>query len=257
MPLMNLLLFVKPSVPTDTSSAVSLFQHHLLEVKNPKPVIHYTRYDYLVTSVLFLSYIMFVWLYISNRKRLNQIVMGLYAGRYANQLAREEVSVGNRVVIFLSALFVFTMSLFFYQTAAHFGFLPLTGMVGTFFITALIIFSTYCIKLLAIRMVGFLFETQKEIREYTVSIFLFCNAVGLFMLPVVICLAFLKQVNPSVFIYTGFIVIGVFFLTRLVRGVIIGLGSTRVSKFYLFLYLCTLEIVPLAIMVKLFILKTA
>ena len=108
MPLMNLLLFVKPGVPTDTSSAVSLFQHHLLEVKNPKPVIHYTRYDYLVTSVLFLSYIMFVWLYISNRKRLNQIVMGLYAGRYANQLAREEVSVGNRVVIFLSALFVFT-----------------------------------------------------------------------------------------------------------------------------------------------------
>ena len=251
---MKLLLFVKPAV-ADTLSAVSLFKDHLLEVRNDKPVIHYTQYDYLVTSILFLSYIMFVWLYISNRKRLTQIVMGLYAGRYANQLAREEVSVGNRVVIFLSALFVFALTLFFYQTASYFGFLSFTNMTAAFFLTAFIIFSIYGIKLLVIKMLGFLFETQKEIREYTISIFLFCNAVGLFMLPVVICLAFLKQVEPTVFIYTGIAIISIFFLTRLVRGVIIGLSSTRVSKFYLFLYLCTLEIVPLAIMVKLFMLK--
>lgn len=252
----QLLFFLTPAKTADTSAAVSLFQNHLLPVKNERPVIHYTQYDYLVTSVLFLSYIMFVWLYISNRKRLNQIIMGLYAGRYANQLAREEVSLGNRVVIFLSALFVFTIALFFYQTAGYYGFLPPNSMKNTFFIAVLTIFFIYGIKLLVIKMLGFLFETQKEIREYTISVLLFCNAVGLFMLPVVICLAFLKQVNPSVFIYAGFTVIAVFFLTRLIRGLIIGLNSTRVSKFYLFLYLCTLEIVPLAIMIKLFVLKT-
>ncbi len=253
---MNILLFfVNLIEPTDTST-VSLFQHHLLEVGNAKPEIHYTKYDYLVSCVLFLSYVMFVWLYISNRKRLNQIIMGLYAGRYANQLAREEVSLGNRVIILLSALFVFTLTLFFYQTASYFGYLPTGNAFSTFFIIAIAIFSIYVIKLLIIRISGFLFETQKEIKEYVVSIFLFCNAVALFMLPVVICLAFLKQVEASIFIYTGMVIIVVFFLTRLVRGVIIGLNSTRVSKFYLFLYLCTLEIVPLTIMVKLFLLKT-
>jgi hypothetical protein len=241
----------------DTSAAVSLFQDHLLQVRNERPIIHYTQYDYLVTSILFLSYIMFVWLFISNRKRLNQIVMGLYAGRYANQLAREEISLGNRVVIFLSALFVFTITLFFYQTASFFGFLPFNSMKATFFITMLTILLIYGVKLLIIKLLGLLFETQKEIKEYTISVFLFCNAVGLFMLPVVICLAFLKQVNPAVFIYTGFTIIAIFFFTRLVRGLIIGLGSTRVSKFYLFLYLCTLEIVPLAIMAKLVVSKTA
>lgn len=255
---MNQLLLLSTLVKAaDTTAAVSLFKNHLLEVKNAEPVIHYTQYDYLVSSILFLSYIMFVWIFISNRKRLNQIVMGLYAGRYANQLAREEVSLGNRVVIFLSALFIFTMTLFFYQIAGYYGFLPASSMKNTFFITVVAIFLIYGVKLLVIKMLGFLFETQKEIREYTISVFLFCNAVGLFMLPVVICLAFLKQVNPSVFIYTGFTIITVFFLTRVIRGLIIGLNSTRVSKFYLFLYLCTLEIVPLAIMFKLFVLKTA
>ncbi len=255
IPVSDQLLFVKPLIPVDSAAAVSLFQKHLLEIKHPK-IIHYTQYDYLVTCVLFFSYAMFVWLYISNSKRLNQIVKGLYVGRYANQLAREEVSLGNRVVIFLSALFVLTMTLFFYQAASYFGFLPAGSIVSVFFATALIIFSIYGIKLLVIRLVGSLFETQKEIREYTISVFLFCNTVGLFMLPVVICLSFLKQVNPSVFIYSGLAIIAVFFLTRLVRGLIIGFNSTRVSKFYLFLYLCTLEIVPLIIMVKLFIPKT-
>jgi hypothetical protein len=249
------LLFVNLHLPVDTSAAASLFQKHLLEIKHPQPVIHYTQYDYLVSCVLFFSYAMFVWLYISNSKRLNQIVKGLYVGRYANQLAREEVSIGNRVVIFLSALFVLTLTLFIYQTSSYFGFLQGNNVVGTFFITALIILSVYGVKLLTIRAVGFICEAQKEIREYTISVFLFCNVVGLFLLPVVICLAFLKQVNPSVFIYTGITIISAFLFTRLVRGLIIGFNSTRVSKFYLFLYLCTLEIVPLVIMVKLFIPK--
>jgi hypothetical protein len=263
--LIDLLTFVIPvnlqlavinaHLSADTAAAVSLFQKHLLEMKHQNPVIHYTQYDYLVTSVLFFSYSMFVWLYISNSKRLNQIVKGLYVGRYANQLAREEVSIGNRAVIFLSALFVLTLTLFFYQIASYFGFLQGDNVVGTFCIIALIIFSIYSVKLLVIRAVGFVFETQKEIREYTISVFLFCNTLGLFLLPVVICLAFLKQVNPSVFIYSGITLIAVFLFTRLIRGLIIGFNSTRVSKFYLFLYLCTLEIVPLVIMVKLFMPK--
>jgi hypothetical protein len=256
IPVNDQLLFLIPSISAD-SVAVSMFQKHLLEVKHPTPIIHYTQYDYLVTCVLFFSYAMFVWLYVSNSKRLNQIVKGLYVGRYANQLAREEVSIGNRVVIFLSALFVFTLTLFLYQSASYFGFLPGNNVVGTFFITVLLIFSIYGIKLLTIRAVGFVFEIQKEIREYTISVFLFCNALGLFLLPVVICLAFLKQVNPSVFIYSGITIITVFLLTRLARGLIIGFNSTRVSKFYLFLYLCTLEIVPIVIMVKLFIPKNS
>jgi len=74
--------------------------------------------------------------------------------------------------------------------------------------------------------------------------------LGLFMLPVVMCLAFVKQISPLVFIYSGFGLISVFLFTRLARGLIIGFNSMRVSKFYLFLYLCTLEFLPLLFAVK-------
>jgi hypothetical protein len=243
---LNSLLFVNTVTHPDTSATVSLFQNHLLEVKSRGPALHFTQYDYLITSVLCFAYILFVWLYISNRKRLSQIIKGLYIGRYANQFAREGVSVGNRLIIFLSAL-----------TVSYYGLLPSQNVASLFFITAFIILSIYVIKLTVIKFAGFLFETQKEIREYTVSVFLFCNTVGLFMLPLVICLAFFKQVNPLIFIYSGFGLIILLFLTRLVRGLIIGLNSPRVSKFYLFLYLCTLEIVPLVILSKFFMVRIA
>lgn len=253
----HLLLFFDKGIHPDTSQTVSIFQKHLLAVKSPEPILHFTRYDYLISGVLCFSYMLFVWLYISNRKRLGQITRGLFIGRYANQLAREGGAVGNRLVIFLSALFVLTSSLFFYQISNYYGFLPDYNSVSLFFITALIIFLIYGVKLLVIKFAGLLFETQKEVWEYSISVFLFCNTVGLFMLPVVICLAFFKQANPVIFIYIGLSLLVILFLTRLIRGVIIGLNSPRVSKFYLFLYLCTLEIVPLVIFTQFFMVKIA
>jgi len=67
----------------------------------------------------------------------------------------------------------------------------------------------------------------------------------------VMCLAFFRQVSPSVFIYAGYAIIGGFLAVRLIRGLAIGFNSSRVSKFYLFLYLCTLEILPFIVLVKL------
>jgi hypothetical protein len=106
-----------------------------------------------------------------------------------------------------------------------------------------------------IRFLGFVFQVQREASEYTTSIFLFGNVLGLFMMPVVILLAFAKDVNPLVFIYSGLVILTSFLCVRLIRGLIIGINSLRVSGFYLFLYLCTLEILPFVILVKLFLLK--
>ncbi len=239
-----------------TSLTTSLFTGHLLQPKHSEPILHSTNYDYIISGMLLFSYAMFVWLYVTNRKRLNQVVKGLFMVRYANQLAREEVSMGNRVVVFLSALFVFTLTLFLNQIAIYYGVPSPFGIVSTFFLTALTIFVIYAVKLLTVHVTGVIFETRKEVEEYIISVLLFCNSVGLFLLPVVICITFLRQINPSVFIYTGTLLFVIFLITRIVRGLIIGLKSKRVSKFYLFLYLCTLEIMPLALMVKL-LLKTS
>jgi hypothetical protein len=239
----------------DTSITRSLFKDHLLIVKNLQPHLHFTNYDYAIAGILFFSFMLFIWLYVSNRKRLKQVIKAFYISRYANQLAREEISLGNRVSIFLSILFILTSTIFIIQISEYYGFTIGANNIIIFLVITVVIVLLYGIKLLSIRLMGFIFQIQKEAGDYISAVFLFGNALGLFMLPVVICLAFVKQISPLIFIYTGFFMITVFLFTRLIRGLIIGLNSLRVSKFYLFLYLCTLEILPIVIMVKLFLLK--
>lgn len=240
----------------DTSITPSIFKNHLLTVKNTESEVHTTSYDYWVTGVFLFLYILFVWMYVSNFKKLTQIIKGFYINRYSNQLSREDLAIGNRVSVFLSVFFICTLTLFISRALSYFGFHPSifgknnVGIIDI--VIGLVILLTYCIKFATIKLVGYIFQAQKEANEYMMTIFLFCNTLGLFMLPLVICLTFVKQVSPGVFIYTGFVIIAIFISVRFIRGLFLGLHSSEISKLYLFMYLCTLEILPVIIIVKLF-----
>lgn len=240
----------------DTSIAPSLFKNHLLTVKDNKPEIHYTNYDFVITGILLFLYILFVWLYVSNYKKLSQIVKGFYINRNSNQLSRDELSIGNRVSVFLSIFFIITLTIFISRIMSYYGLrLFSTDVYFLDIIIALALVTAYSVKFATIKLFGYIFNIQKEANDYMMTIFLFCNTLGLFMLPIVICLTFVKQVSPVVFISAGAGIIAIFFCVRIIRGLIIGLNSSEISKIYLFMYLCTLEILPIVIMVKLFMLN--
>lgn len=233
----------------------SLFEGHALQVQHTKPIIHYSNYDYVIAGVLFVAFLFFVWMYSQNRKRLGQLIKAFYVNRFANQLLREEVSVGNRMTAVLSVLFVLTLSLFAVQANSYFGWMAFKNGPLAYFVIAGSIFLAYGIKLLGIRIVGWVFQVKREASDYIFTVFLFGNSLGLFLLPVVVCLAFVRQIQAGYFVYFGLFLVASFLAVRLVRGVVIGYNSSRVSKFYLFLYLCTLEIVPLMVLLKLFMIN--
>ena len=242
-----------PTMVKDTIHAPSLFQNHLLAVKNPKSQLHITDYDSWVSLILLFVYALFVWIYVSNRKKLSQVIKGFYTNRSTNQLTREEFSIGNRVSAFLSIFFVVTLSIFIVRVIQYYHFHILndnTALLGV--ITALIIIIAYTVKFATIKILGYVFQQQKEASDYLMIVFLFCNTLGLFMLPLVICLTFVKQVPQGIFIYTGMVLIAVFIGVRIIRGIILGLNSSGIFKLYLFMYLCALEILPFVILVKLF-----
>jgi hypothetical protein len=234
------------------SLAQGLFEGSPLQVHSVEPSIHFTTYDYTIAGMLFIGFVLIVWLYVSHRKRLGQVVRAFYISRYANQLSRDEVSVSSRVSVFLTILFVIVISLFMLQVNRYYNFYPVGEGPLAFGTVALSIVLVYLGKVILIRFLGFVFQTVKEAGDYVLSLFLFGNTLGLFLMPVVVCLAFARQFPQSVFVYSGFGIIVLFLTARLVRAVIIGLNSSRVSAFYLFLYLCTLEILPFIVLIKLF-----
>ncbi len=238
----------------DSVATPSLFQNNLLVPKSTKPSLHFTNYNYWVAGTFMFLFILFIWIYTTNQKKLGQVIRGFYQTRFANINARDEYSVGNRVSVFLSAFFVITVSIFVSQILAYYH-IQIYKNIPAEVIVGLLLVFIYSIKFVTIKLLGSIFLVQKEATEYIISIFLFCNVLGLFMLPLVICLLFMDQVPQSVFIDTGIVLVTIFLFIRMARGIFIGLKSQRVSKVYLFMYLCTLEILPFVLMAKLVLLK--
>ena len=150
----------------DSALATSLFQNHLLIVKGDKSKNHITNYDFGISAVLLFLFILFVWIYVTNHKKLIQIINGFYNNRNSNQMSRNELSIGNRASVFFSIFFVITLTLFINKLISFYGFHLFTQNVTVLhFLTAFFIISAYSIKFASIKIAGFIFKMEKEAKE--------------------------------------------------------------------------------------------
>ena len=106
------------------------------------------------------------------------------------------------------------------------------------------------IKIVIIRLLGNVFHTSQTTREYMINIFVFNLISGLILLPLLVLIVYLKSFN---FLYIGLIIIALVILFRFFRGFLIGIGLTKFSFLYLFVYLCSLEILPLIVLLRFFL----
>ncbi|MCK5838367.1 MAG: DUF4271 domain-containing protein, partial [Bacteroidales bacterium] len=103
------------------------------------------------------------------------------------------------------------------------------------------------IKLLIIRATGLLFNTRNASSKYIINAFVFNLNLGIFLLPVIIIMAY-SPINEVIYLGIGFLT--VIFAYKLFRGVLIGITYTNFSQIYIILYLCTVEILPTLIITK-------
>ena len=181
-----------------------------------------------------------------NNKRLLSFFSAFFLTRFAGQLQREEYAINNRAGTALLFNFVLVFALFIFQVLDHFRmhfpdqppfiiYLLLCGGIGI----------VYFLKIIFIRIVAGIFKADSEAKEYIFYILLFNQLLSIFLLPLVTGIAFIRNFDPSLMIYLGIGVIVILFIYRLLRGIFIGISKPKISKFYLFLYLCTLEFLPL------------
>jgi hypothetical protein len=97
-----------------------------------------------------------------------------------------------------------------------------------------------------LHFVNWLFDTRDTVdRQMTVQF-----SISIFTLIVMIPTVLLLIYNPiKNFVWIGFGLLGLAAVFRLVLGIIETRVSTKISSFYIFLYLCALEIAPIATLV--------
>jgi hypothetical protein len=118
-----------------------------------------------------------------------------------------------------------------------------------FFIILILVISVSLLKILAIYIVDILFNRKNHfhIRIH----FQFYQLIGVILLPLYVLSYFFEPKNLTLF----YLYVSILFILGLITREFLSLFTAlnnRISLFYLILYLCTLELLPVILVIKLF-----
>jgi hypothetical protein len=126
-----------------------------------------------------------------------------------------------------------------------------TGLQGfiLFGKTMAIIVIYFLVKKFVYWFLGIVFNSSSETSEFLFNLDNNNRATSIVLFPVVALITYYPFGNPGIIVILGILAAGFFYLMSLWRGSIILLRK-QFSIFYLFLYLCTLEFLPLLLILK-------
>jgi Domain of unknown function (DUF4271) len=244
-----------PRYNMDSLTTQSLFTNHELIPVHKGPVVLFTDFDFGIASILLILTGVFIWLIVFRNKALRSIISVFFLSGYLSSVAQKEVKIENRMALLFFFYFVINMSLFLGNMSTSFGIKILSNTLPPEINILILLFAAYVFKVYGIRMIGYIFQIQTATQFHINTILAFHAVLGFCLFPVLVMLIFVNQLNPSLFLgLGGFLIVGLL-LFRILKGINFGRNTASISDFYLFLYLCALELLPLVIVAKLISLK--
>jgi hypothetical protein len=178
------------------------------------------------------------------------IVFRSFYNKRSTQSGKEESLLNSRAFIALFVLFGLTSGLFIYQvSAAYDKFYSITGF-QLFVSLSVIIVALFALKLLVLRFIGFIFNVNKIVSEYISILYLTYFNIAFIFLPLTLCFCLLPAQFAKLILLVALVLAIVIFVWQYLRSSVNIISNFRFHKFYLFIYLCALEICPVLILIK-------
>jgi len=218
-------------------------QYRVMQIEKPESVDW--ALPLLVASLLFVAITKYLFY-----GRLKQVLSAAIATRFFNQMEREGNLFNERITFLLSANFLIVFSLLLFQTYDYFSVLKsflLSGPLQIISITALTIVSFFTIKYLVLKFLGWVFKSVSSAIAYYKNILIFNMLIGIAIMPFVLISMY---VPSNIFFYISWGIFAIANLAKVIRGVFMGYNTAHFSGYYLILYLCGIELVPLLLFYK-------
>lgn len=200
------------------------------------------NYDWL-TGLFLICLIIFAWIRVYNTRRIKQLFKAVIARHHVNQLMRDGNLTEERLAPGLVFIFLISVSTMIFQLG-YSGFEHWLGIYDPVLIFLIILGSIavlWLMKILAIKGTGKIFRSRHDTGELIITNLIFNATAGMVIFPLVLAGFYIE--NPLILkIAAGMLL--VLILLRFVRSLSVGIAAQTFSVLYLFLYLCTLEILP-------------
>lgn len=212
-----------------------------------RPVSHYSA-DWFAGFV-FLSLLLFAVVKASYGKYLVLLFQSIFNYHSAHRLFIDQNISLKWGTAFLEVLYFLVFALFGFQVMKHVNIsIPYHDFIKLMISLGLIIVFIN-LKSVLYSILGFISESQPITGEYLFNVKIHSMVLGILLLPVVLLTAYTPVKDPRITIIAGVIIILLMYLKMILRGIQI-LFKKQVSIFYLFLYLCILEFLPLLLLIK-------
>ncbi len=202
-----------------------------------------------LTILLLLILVLFASVRTYYSKYLVHLFQSLVNYSTAFRMFREKNYSGLHAAFRLELFFYITFSVLIFQIINYSNINFEKGNITLYLVCLGGVFAYFFIKKLVYNILGSVFSGVNETREYLFNMDNFNRVTGMFLFPIVILITFYPAKNPSIPVLAGGITVFVFYILLLQRGITI-LMKKQFSIFYLFLYLCSLEFLPLLLIYK-------
>jgi hypothetical protein len=245
-----------PNLLNDSTLALRPTPDHFLEqiavppggLVLPVQSIHHSSSDWF-TFMLLLSLVFFAFVRNSSRKYFSMLFQSITSFGASSRLFREQNTSLIQGAAVMELFYLLMLGLFGFQLVKFYGIGFQIADFHIFLICFGAVLAYFTVKLGLYRLLGHVGETQAEISEYLFNMRNHNKVLGILLMPLVGFTAWSRVAKPEYFLITGLVLIALIYLFYLFRGVQI-LLKKHYSIFYLFLYLCTLEFLPLFFLYK-------
>lgn len=228
----------------------SLFNDHLLRVKNLEPVTR-INYQQIWPSVFFLfCLLLLVLIKFSSLTKVVKIIQSSFSLQALRQLEREEQNPFRLYAIGLNSFFIVNVSFLLYKVNSIYKLILVSnGSFNQFLFFVFIVILVVGFKITINALLSFFTKEQKVISDYFINSLFINQTFGLFLFPCIILME-LSPFDPIIFICAASVILAFSILLKWYKGVIIGLVEERIGFLQIFSYFCSLEILPVFILVK-------
>ncbi len=195
--------------------------------------------------VLFFALIKFFF-----SKELSTIVQSFYSNQTLGQINKEDNLFSSWPFIFLYLLFGLIIGLYLYLSGKYLGLSYSVDGFELFLLLSAVVIGLFTIKIIVLRLLGFLFDIRRLVREYVSILYLSYFNSALIFLPLVIAFSLTPNRYAGIYGYAGIVMLLLIFILQFFRAGANILSNYRFPKVYLIIYLCALEFCPLIILYK-------
>jgi hypothetical protein len=178
--------------------------------------------------------------------RLARAAQSAFNIRLMRQVMREESRTPRENVLF-NFIFFSQLALFIFLLCKYWNIsvLHASGILLYLLLLAVVL-VLYAAKSAGIAIITFIANGDFGLSEYRYHTFLVYRLAGIALVPVNAIIAYSNLALSIHLAWASAIILAVAFIYRLFRGLFTGVNS-GVSPFYIFFYICTLEILPLLV----------